>query len=279
MSPSTEIAFLGPAGTYSHLVAEKRFGREGADFIPLPTILDVCAYVAAKPARRGIIPIENSSGGAIYETVDILLLGQPRVRIAEELLLHVNLALLGRSGAPVRRLYSHFAPLEHCNSWIRENLPGVEKKIVTSTAVAAERVAADPESAALGSRRLASLSGLEILQYPVEADIPNITAFLAIGSLPDNPASARAKTTLAVKLRNEPGALCSFLETFRAQNVNLSRIISRPIRGCHREYAFLVDLDGHRARPRLKRALAAARRTCAELRVVGSYPQRRAYKS
>lgn len=93
----TEVAYLGPIGTYSHLVAEKRYGRN-CKMIALPTILDVCSFASGKTSRHGIVPIENSSGGAIYETVDILLANKPKVHIKEELSLDVKLALLGRGG-------------------------------------------------------------------------------------------------------------------------------------------------------------------------------------
>ena len=118
----------------------------------------------------------------------------------------------------------------------------------------------------------------DVLHYPVEADVPNITSFLVV--MPRRPEVERAvKTTLAVRLPNKPGALCSFLETFRAQDVNLSRLISRPIRGCPREYAFLVDIDGEPGTPRVKQALADARKASTHMRVAGAYPIRRAYTS
>lgn len=272
-----EIAFLGPPGTYSHLVAEKRYGRN-CKMVPLSTILDVCLFVSRKPSRRGIVPIENSSGGAIYETVDILLANKPRVYIEEELSLDVKLALIGRKDEKIKVLYSHFAPLEHCIAWLRHYLPRVQRQIVTSTAAAAERVSKEPNAAALGSRKLAGIYCLDILEYPVEADTPNITLFLAISgrkrALPGS-----SKTTLAVKLPNKPGSLCTFLEAFRNEGVNLSRLISRPIRGCPREYAFLIDIEGCPFSPKVKRALALAEKLSVQLRIAGSYPYRRPYKS
>ena len=132
-----EVAYLGPEGTYSHAVAVKRFGKR-CRMVPQPTIMDVCKYVARQASRRGIIPMENSSGGAIYETVDILLSGKPRVKVYEELTLNVKLALLARKAEKITWLFSHFAPMQHCESWIRENLGPVRKKVVASTAVAAQ---------------------------------------------------------------------------------------------------------------------------------------------
>jgi prephenate dehydratase len=271
------VGYLGPAGTYSHLVAEKYFGRK-AVLVPFPTILDICTWVSGNRTRCGIVPIENSSGGAIYETVDILLAGKPRICILEEVALTVTLALLGRRGQEIRTLYSHFAPLEHCDTWIRNHLPRVTKKVVNSTAVAARLAFVEDNTAALGNRKLAKLYNLDILHYPVQADMQNVTTFLAIAGTARPPRNPN-KTTIAVKLPNVAGSLCTFLEAFRNADVNLCRIISRPIRGCPREYAFLVDIDGHRALPRVKRALDTARRTCVELRLVGSYPARVQYRS
>jgi len=272
-----EIAYLGPHGTYSHLVAEKRYGRR-ANLVDLPSITEICDFVSKHPSRHAIVPIENSSGGAIYETVDILLGGKPRVHIDEELSLDVKLALLGRPGVKIRTVYSHFAPLEHCDRWLRRHMPKTERRELPSTAAAAMQAALETNAAALGSRRLAEIYGLSVLHYPVEADVPNITVFLAISGRKTDPPD-RSKTTLAVKLPNAPGALCTFLETFRDERINLSRLISRPIRGCPREYAFLVDVDGGTGDAALTRALKSARRASTELRVVGSYPCRRPYRS
>jgi prephenate dehydratase len=273
-----EVAYLGPIGTYSHLVAEKRFGHR-AKLVPLPTILDVCTFVSQDPLRRhGIVPIENSSGGAIYEMVDILLGNSPRVRILEELSLDVRLALLGRRGEKCRILYSHFAPLEHCVSWLKRNLPRAEKRVVATTAIAAQQASCQRNAMALGNRRLAQIYGLEVLHYPVQADVPNITVFLLLGGTQQiQPKSV--KSTLAVKLPNRPGSLCTFLEAFRDQQVNLSRLLSRPLRGCPRQYAFLVDIEGHPDRPNVRKALALARKASVQLRSVGSFPCRHPYKS
>lgn len=273
-----KIAYLGPYGTYSHQVAEKRFGSK-AELVPMPSVLDVCRFVAGHDGRRGVIPIENSSGGAIYETVDILLLNRPRIYIQEELSLDVKLALLGRPGEKIRKLYSHFVPIEHCAPWIAKNLPRVQKGVVASTAMAAERAGAEPGAAALGSRKLAGLYGLKVLEYPVEADIPNVTTFLSITGKSRCVTGPNMKSTLAVKLPNIPGSLWTFLDAFRRNGINLSRIISRPIRGCPREYAFLVDVQGVASTGNLKAALALARETSVSIRICGSFPCRASYKS
>ncbi|MCX7591863.1 MAG: ACT domain-containing protein [Kiritimatiellae bacterium] len=271
-----EVAFLGPLGTFSHLVAEAYYGRRKR-MVPLPTILDVCAFVSKSGSRRGVIPIENSSGGEIYETVDILLANRPRIHIEAELSLEVQLALLGHKGWKIKTLYSHFAPLEHCASWLKRHLPHVQRHVVASTAADALQAMGDLNAAALGNRKLAEIYRLDILAYPIQADVKNLTIFLAISGR--RPAPRRVdKTTLAVRLPNRPGALCTFLEAFRNAGVNLSRIISRPIRGSPRQYAFLVDVDGSPLQPATARALADAKRAADELRIVGYYPCYKPYR-
>lgn len=272
----SEVAFLGPLGTYSHLVAEAYYGRQ-RKMIPLPTILDVCSFVSKSPSRRGVVPIENSSGGEIYETVDILLANKPRIYIEAELSLEVQLALLGHKGWKIKTLHSHFAPLEHCAAWLKRHLPHVQRHVVASTAQAALQAMGDLNAAALGNRRLATIYRLDILKYPVQADVKNLTIFLAIAGR-KIAITDRDKTTLAVRLPNRPGALCTFLEAFRDAGVNLSRIISRPIRGRPRQYAFLVDIDGVPEQTHVARALTGAASVADELRVVGSYPCHKPYR-
>jgi len=258
-------------------VAEKYFGTNH-DFVPHPTILDVCLFVRRSRNAMGVVPIENSSGGAIYETVDILIEGKPTIHMVEEVTLDVKLALLGRKGEKIKMLFSHFAPLEHCVTWLKRNLPSVERRAVASTAMAARHAFLENNAAALGSRNLAKLYQLDVLQYPVEADLPNETSFLILAGR-RLPVHRPTQTTIAAITHNVPGGLCTFLATFRDHNVNLCRIISRPRRGRPREYAFLVDLEGGITAPHVKRALAAARQTCVSLRVVGSYPSGVRYRS
>lgn len=270
------VAFLGPLGTYSHLVARKRFA--GSTMIPMSGILDVCTFVSKNKDTLGVIPIENSSGGTINETVDILLDNRPAIHIIEELSLDVKLALLGHKGFPVKRLFSHFVPLAHSSDWIAKHLKGVEKREAPSTAAATELASADLHAASLASRNLATQFGLDILHFPVATETPNITSFVVIShKKQDLPRSA--KTTLAIRLQNRPGSLFRLLGVLDHEGINLSRLVSRPIRGSLQEYAFLVDLDGAATSPKVAGALRAAAQQCVSMRICGSYPCHKAYNS
>lgn len=277
MKPQTTVAYLGPEGTFSHLVALKHFGRT-ANLVPQASVYDVFAYVQAGPRRLGLVPIENSSGGTIYETIDGLVEQAGRVGIREELSLNVRLALLGHRGKSIRNLYSHFVPLQHVQPWVRRHLPGVRQHRVSSTSKAAELAAQDPESAALGTREAARRYGLQVLQFPVHSEVPNITEFIVVGR--EAKAAPRStKTTLLVTLENRPGSLLDFLQAFKDSNVNLTRLLSRPIIGQPKSYLFVVDLQGTPTAPAVKAALQQARRAARSLTVLGVYPVRRMYAS
>lgn len=265
-----EITYLGPEGTYTQQIAEMRFGTE-IKMIPASTIFDACEHIKHVEGSYAVIPIENSSGGSITSTIDILL-NDPELTIIESMSLVVHLALLGKKGVEIKHLYSHFAPFKHCASWIQTNFPGVECHEVSSTAEGAIRATKEENAGALGSKKLATIYDVEVLEYPVEQDIVNETEFVAVTSVKTNgEANDADRSSLAVKLKNGPGSLCSFLIPFKDMEVNLTRIISRPIYGVPSEYAFYIDIRGNRNDEAVKHCLALAGDHCDSLRVIGSY--------
>ncbi|HMP73649.1 MAG TPA: prephenate dehydratase domain-containing protein [Kiritimatiellia bacterium] len=273
----SRIAYLGPEGTFSQLMAIKRFGKS-AEAIPLPGIYEVFEFVRAHRGALGIVPIENSSGGTIYETIDCLVETKRPLHIHEELSLNVRLALLGHKGQKIHTLYSHFAPMQHCDAWIRANLPGVEKREIASTAKAAEMASLNPHAASLGMRQAAKRYRLDVLQFPVQSDVPNVTQFVLIG--PRQPALQKSsKISLIVTLHNRPGSLCEFLEIFRDHKVNLTRLLSRPLIGKPKSYIFFIDIEGHPNHPPVATALDRAAKTAESMRQIGAYPVRRPYLS
>jgi len=266
----TKTAYLGPEGTYTHQISEARFGDDN-EMVSCPTIFDEFEYVKANPGSRAVAPIENSSGGQITSTVDMLL-NDKDLTIVESMTLVVHLALLGGEKSEVKQLYSHFAPFKPCAGWIRENLPGVECHEVSSTAEAAIRATKEEGAAALGSRKLAEIYGLDILEYPVAQDAVNETEFIVVTSVETRGDDTKGdRSSLAVELLNGPGCLCSFLIPFKDEEVDLTRIISRPVYGVPSEYAFYIDIKGNQKDANVQRALEKADEHCDLLRIIGSY--------
>ena len=202
------VAYLGPEGTFAQLAAQKRFGAD-AKLIPALSIADVFELVAKKRASLGIVPIENSSGGTIYETVDRLVDNKNKLIVQEALSLNVRLALLGKDKKNIRVVYSHFAPLFHCKAWLLKKFPGVELVEQASTATAIQKAAATPQAAAIGNRAAAKRYGLKVLEFPIQQDIKNVTQFFVLGR--QRPVrKATAKRPLCSRCPTTPAAFMIF---------------------------------------------------------------------
>ena len=279
-----KVAYLGPEGTFSHLVALRRYPKKPG--LPCATITEVFHAVRSGVAEMGIVPIENSSGGTITETVDLLIEQAGHLAITEELPLDVRLALLGRAGtafAKLRAVYSHVMPLRHHREWIREHLPNVRMVESSSTADAAKKAALSATSAALAAPSAAALYGLSILKFPVRPEAVNVTHFFVITSAVRAPSSlpeqARCKTAIVAALPQTSGSLHRFLGPFARAGVNLCRIVSRPVPGQPETYVFYLEVEGSAEEAKVKKALAGARRLSVRLEIPGSYPTRPRYRS
>jgi len=267
----TEVAYLGPAGTYSNIIAQKYF-KPDVKLLPMTSIMDICEYASKSPNRRGLVPVENSSGGPIPETIDILIYNKYNLSIEESIYLNIKLALLGRKNEIINTIYSHSVPLFHCDSWLRSKLPNASKTVVSSTAKAAKQVSLEKNSAAIASLNSANIYGLDILEYPIQQEIPNITQFYSLALCPEPPSPNKIRTSVSAFLIDKPGSLYDFLEPFKTEKVNLSRIISRPIYGKPSEYAFFVDIDGDSSNWHINNTIEKIKQSCSNFRIIGSYP-------
>lgn len=281
-SPSATVAYLGPEGTFSHLVALRRFPKNPG--LPCATITEVVHAVRSGAASYGIVPIENSSGGTITETVDLIIEQAGHLFIREELALDVRLALLGKEGADFKKLkavYSHVMPLRHHRDWIVENLPAAKMTECSSTAEAAKKASLSPSSAALAAPGAAELYGLSILKFPVRPEAVNVTHFFVLGALSSEKIAAadRSKTAIVAELPQTSGSLHRFLGPFARAGVNLCRIVSRPVPGQPETYVFYLEVEGAAEEPKVRKALAGARKLAVRLEIPGSYPLRARYRS
>ncbi len=285
--PTAAVAYLGPEGTFSHLVALRRYPKKAG--LPCATITEVFHAVRDGRAACGIVPIENSSGGTITETVDQIIESADSVGIAEELALDVRLALLGRKGvkfSSLKALYSHVMPLRHHRDWVGENLPGVRMIESSSTAEAARKAALSGTSAALAAPGAAALYGLSVLKFPVRPEAVNVTHFFVIAPLSPAGTAApagdgarrRCKTAIVAALPQTAGSLHGFLGPFARAGVNLCRIVSRPVPGQPETYVFYLEVEGAASDPKVRKALAGARRLAVRLVIPGSYLTRPRYR-
>ncbi len=264
------IAYLGPEGTFSAILARQRFGN-GAGYFDCETIEGVFDRVIDGGADLGLVPVENSSGGTVYDTVDLLIRHAGKISIHEELSLDIRIALLGRAGKKIQTLFSHFIQIKHHGAWLKEHYPGARLVPVSSTAVAAKRAAETKNSAALASPGTAALYGLDVLEFPSGSEKVNVTNFFTISRRATRRKTSD-RTALVATLRNECGSLHRFLGPFAREKVSLTRIVSRPVPGQPQTYVFYVEIEGGPGNAPVGRSLERAMKIARTLTILGTFP-------
>jgi prephenate dehydratase len=273
------IAYLGPAGTFTEDALGEALGD--AEFEPLrtDTVFDAIQAVIDGRADRALAPYENSIEGSVRGTLDILAFDAPSVAIVGEHDYPVRQHLITREGidlGQIEAVLSHQQGLAQTARFLRENLPGVELRSVSSTAAAVRMVAESPRPwAAVGSRAAASLYGCQILREGIQDEQNNVTRFVWLAPDGTEPAAGgRWKTSLIFHELGDdrPGALVDALAEFSSRGINLSRIESRPQRSELGRYFFFVDVDGRLDDGPLGAAIEALRTKAESVRILGSYP-------
>ncbi|MDX1565920.1 MAG: prephenate dehydratase, partial [Phycisphaeraceae bacterium] len=266
-----KIGYLGPAGSFSHLAAMKQFG-ECVDYEPFESISNVFHGVESRRTSLALVPIENSTGGGIHETLDCFL--QTTARVCAEVLVPIHHHLLTRctDESQIKRIYSRPEVFEQCRKWLSNHIRSAERVATTSSAGAAKIAATEEGAASISAEIAAKLYDVPILQQNIEDNPNNVTRFFVIGHQSSRP-SGDDKTAILFTTAHQPGALAAVIDTFRDNEVNLTHIDKRPSQRTNWEYYFFVDCDGHTDDSNLTRALEAARPHCLQLTVLGSFPR------
>ena len=264
------VAFLGPAGTFSQEAARKHFGS-ATGLTACGTIDEVFRRVEKGEAGFGVVPVENSTEGAVGRTLD-LLMATP-ARICGEVMLPVRQCLMSRekNRSAIRTVYSHTQSLAQCQRWLARNLPHAETVAVVSNAEAARRAAGEKGVAAIAGRLAAELYEVPLIARNIEDEARNTTRFLVL-SASDSPPSGKDKTSLIMSTRNAPGAIHDLLTPLAKNGVSMTRLESRPAKTGLWEYVFYVDIEGHAGEAKVKAALTAIERKASFLKNLGSYP-------
>ena len=265
-----EVSYLGPEGTFSEMALKKNFGTEVRG-IPCASIDEVFRRAEVGTAHYALVPVENSTEGAIGRTLDLLI--STPLRICAEVVLRVRQNIMSLDGSldSVIRVYSHPQSLGQCNGWLLQNLPEAERVPVSSNAEAARLASTEPQTAAIGPEIAAARYGLKIVASDIEDDLRNMTRFLVLGKQDTRP-TGRDRTSLAITAQNKPGAVHALIAPFAAHQVSMTRIESRPARTGQWEYYFYIDLEGHQSDPPVAMALAEAKAKAPFMKIFGSYP-------
>ena len=264
------VAYLGPQGTYSQEAAIRHFGGS-IETRSCTTIDDVFKQVETGATGYGVVPIENSTEGAIGRTLDLLL--TTPAKVCGEIMLPVRQCLMSKAKNPahIKKVYSHTQSLAQCQHWLARHLPGAERIAVVSNAEAALLAARDTQSAAIASKTAAELYKLNLLARNIQDESRNTTRFLVL-SREDAAPSGRDKTSLILSTRNVPGAIHDLLAPLAKNGVSMTRLESRPARTGVWEYVFYIDIEGHAHDTRVAQALGAIGRKASFVKNLGSYP-------
>lgn len=267
-----KIAYLGPAGTFTHAAALKHFGK-AATTIPLATINDVFREVEANSAMYGVVPVENSSEGVVNHTLDGFLASDLKIIGEVELPIHHQF-LVGEHTkvGNLSKIYAHQQALAQCRQWLDTHYPNVERVAVSSNGEAARRLKNEWHSAAIAGDVAASEYDLHKLYENIEDNPSNTTRFLIIGKESISP-SGQDKTSMLVSAKDQAGALIEILQPLAKHGVSMTSIETRPERPNKWAYVFFIDMLGHIDDANVQLAINEIRPKVKDLRVLGSYPK------
>ena len=274
LEKKVKIAYLGPPVTYTHQAAQKKFGSS-VEYSPCGSISDVFAEVECERSDYGVVPVENSTEGAVNHTLDMFI--ESPLKIYAEIFLPIHLCLMsgGNPLSDITKVYSKKEVFGQCRLWIESNLRQADLVDTASTTEAAEIAANnsnDEGIACIASQLAASVYGLKVLAPSIEDNPNNTTRFIVISRNESQP-TRPDKTSLLFAIKDRVGGLHDILVPFKKARINLTKIESRPSKKKAWSYFFFVDLEGHHHDPRVRKALTALERQCTFFKILGSFPR------
>jgi len=266
-----KVAYLGPQGTYTHLAALQQFGDECL-LVDCASIDDIFALLESRDARYGVVPVENSTEGAINNTQDCLI--DCNVKIIAERIVPIEHNLLvpkGLSASNITSIAAHKQSLAQCRKWLAANFPAVKQIECASNAEAAILAQGSDSTAAIAGEMAARLYDLDILRSKIQDQSNNSTRFLVLADEETSP-TGKDKTSILVYAENKPGSLFRVLQPFEELQVSLTKIETRPSKKEAWEYVFFIDFEGHVEDENIIVLFDRLRTCTAEIKMLGSYP-------
>lgn len=259
------IAFQGIKGAYSEDACNKLFGD--SETLPCHDFYELFSKVACGDATHGVVPVENSLHGSVTQVNDLLL--ENDLTVTKETVVQIKHCLIIQPDSDlskIKRVYSHPQALGQCSKYLNE-MPW-EIMSAYDTAGSVKMIADDgsEEEAAIASRRAAEEYNMKIAAENIQNEPLNYTRFFVIEKNPEKQEGDRFSIAFAVK--DAPGSLCRALKYFAENNVNLTRLESRPRKNHPWEYVFYADMDWSE---RASKATAELNKKAAFVKVLGRY--------
>jgi prephenate dehydratase len=277
ISERLNVAFQGEPGAYSEHAIHLVFG-ESTDTIPKRSFACVFEAVLSGEAKYGMVPVENTLGGTINETLD-LLHAYPDLTVVGEKQIRIRHNLIGLPGATldgIRQIFSHPQGLAQCTDFLEQEASQAEAVPFFDTAGAVAHIAQlqDSTCAAIASSAAASFYHMEIIRDSIETDSSNFTRFYVIcreeqaqifrSTMPVD------RVAMVFSVHDRPGSLFQVLQVLSTYGLNMKKLESRPIPGKPWEYAFFIEAELI-AEPEFKKATEELVNTCASFRILGTF--------
>lgn len=265
-----KIAYLGPAGSWTHQVAVHKFGNS-VDYAAECSTEGVFARVASRQCDYGVLPIEHSAEGAVHHTLDHLV--ESPLQIYAEILWKLETVVMAQNAdTPLDVIYGHPQMLAPCRAWLGHSFPGVRLQESASSSLAATNAEEQPGTAAVGTPLSAELHGLRVVATSPR-EYASRARFIILGRRSGAP-SGQDNTMLMVHARDRVGALLEVLQVFAAENVNVRQIENRPVPGdaSGTQARFFLEISGHHEDAPIQRVLSGLHSLGASVKLLGSYP-------
>jgi len=264
------IGYLGPQGSFSHNAALLKFGQS-VESEPLTDIMSIFEEVSKGHCDLGVVPVENTTGGGVIETLDAFV--ESDVKVCAEVLMAIHHNLLANcSLEQIEKIYSKPEVFAQCRKWLSSTFKEAKTIAVASTAKASQMAAEEKGAAAIGSKVAAELYGLSVVYENIEDTANNVTRFLVISKEDARP-TGDDKTAILFSTAHKAGALADVLDVMKSYEINLTNIESRPSKKRQWEYYFFMDFIGHRLDKHVIEALEESRKHCLQLSILGSFPR------
>ncbi|MCH2304972.1 MAG: prephenate dehydratase [SAR202 cluster bacterium] len=269
-----KLAFLGPIGSFSQEAAISY--NKNLELLSCNSIPQVIEKVKNGLANEAILPIENSIEGSVTSTID-LLIQETKLKIKTEIVIPIEHCLLIKDETKlenIQHVYSHPQALSQCRKFLTDNIPNAELIASLSTSNAVEEMKKSKYiSAAIANQKCASIYNVKVISKKISDNKNNYTRFIILSDR-DNKNTGKDKTSICFDFSNDsPGILYMVLEKFAKQNINLTKIESRPSKTNLGNYIFLIDLEGHRSDEIVNKCFNQVKPLVSMFKILGSYPK------
>jgi len=269
-----KVGYQGIKGAYSEAAIYKHF-KENVESVGFETFEEVFDAVENGTVDCGFLPFENTIAGSVVQNYDLLL--KEDVFVTAEVFFKIKHNLISQKGnniENIKRVYSHPHALEQCREFLKKHKIKAIPEYDTAGAVKIIKNRENKEEAAIASELCGDIYDLKIIENGIETNKNNTTKFFVIVKKENIPKNLeKEKTSIAFKTKHYPGALVNALQRFSKNNVNLTKLESRPIPETQWEYVFYADFSGGTEDDNVKLALSEAEATTKFIKILGSYPK------